>query len=291
MKPIALFASCFIFFSQLVAQVGVGTTTPSSKFEVVGTGTTSATSAFKVGNASSTILSVRNDGLVEISTSTQGFLPPRMNNAAVNAISNPSQGLVVYCTDCGNNGELQVFNGMAWTNAIGGTRSPAIGSSYGGGVLAYLLQPGDQGYDPNVLHGIIAATTDQSTGISWNSNAGQYTQTTASSFIIGGGLSNTTAIIAAQGSPTTNYAAGIASDYENENYSYVWYLPSRDELNKLYLNKDLIGGFSNASYWSSTEHASSPGLWNQAYSQSFLDGYQSVTFRDTPLRVRAIRSF
>jgi|GEM_PF-2204932 len=291
MKPFVLFASFFLFYIQLLAQVGVGTVTPSSKFEIVGAGTTSATTAFKVRNASSTIFSVRDDGLVEMASTTQGFLPPRMNNTAVNAISNPTQGLVVFCTDCGNNGELQVYNGITWTNAVGGNRSPAIGSLYGGGVLAYLLQPGDPGYDPNVLHGIVAATTDQSAGISWNRTAGQYTQTTASSFIIGGGLSNTTSIIAAQGTPTTNYAAGIASEYENENYSYVWYLPSRDELNKLYLTKNLIGGFHDATYWSSTEHASSPGNWNQAHCQNFSTGAQGVCFRESILRVRAIRSF
>ena len=263
MKPLVLNAIFILFSTQLFAQVGVGTNTPHSSAKL------------------------------EVSSTTKGFLPPRMNNTAIEAISSPAQGLIVYCTDCGNNGELQVYNGQAWTNMCGGNRSPAIGSSYGGGVLAYLLQPGDQGYDPNVLHGLIAATTDQSTGISWNKTSLQYVQTnTAGSFGIGTGLSNTTAIIAAQGTPISSYAAGIASEYENVNNSWVWYLPSKDELNKLYLNRTLIGGFDlSAKYWSSSEDASSPGVWNRAYFQDFYDGNQGTAYRETILKVRAIRSF
>jgi uncharacterized protein (TIGR02145 family) len=82
----------------LPAQVGVGTATPTSKLEVVGAGTTSATTALKVGNASSTILTVRNDGLVEISSTTQGFLPPRMSTNERNAIASPATGLVIFNT-------------------------------------------------------------------------------------------------------------------------------------------------------------------------------------------------
>lgn len=228
---------------------------------------------------------------LEINSTTQGFLPPRMNNTAIDAISSPARGLIVFCTDCGNNGELQVYNGQAWTNMLGGNRSPAIGSSYGGGVLAYLLQPGDQGYDPNVLHGLIAATTDQSTGITWNKYSGQSVQTNASGWDIGTGLSNTTAIIAAQVTPTTSYAAGVASEYISGNFT-GWYLPSKAELNKLYLNKTLIGGFdSSANYWSSSEHASIVNHWDSAHFQDFSNGSQGTTYRETICRVRAIRSF
>jgi Fibrobacter succinogenes major domain (Fib_succ_major) len=109
-----------------MAQVGIGTTTPSSKLEVVAAGTTSATTALKVGTSSGTILSVRNDGLVEVSTTTQGFLPPRLTAAQRDAIASPIAGLLIWCTNCGTSGELQVFNGTAWTNSAGGTAATAF---------------------------------------------------------------------------------------------------------------------------------------------------------------------
>lgn len=62
---------------------------------------------------------------LEVSSNTKGFLPPRMTQAQRNAIANPAQGLIVYCTNCGPVGEAQVFNGIAWTNICG---SPALGT-------------------------------------------------------------------------------------------------------------------------------------------------------------------
>lgn len=111
-----------------ISQVGIGTTTPSSKFEVIGAGTTSATSAFKVGNASSTIFSVRNDGLVEISSTTQGFLPPRVALTSTNStspISAPATGLLVYNTTAGTSTAttnvtpgLYYYDGGKWQRII-----------------------------------------------------------------------------------------------------------------------------------------------------------------------------
>ncbi len=42
-----------------------------------------------------------------------------MTFAQRNAIVNPAAGLIVYCTDCGAKGELQIYNGSEWTNIIG----------------------------------------------------------------------------------------------------------------------------------------------------------------------------
>jgi uncharacterized protein (TIGR02145 family) len=57
---------------------------------------------------------------LEVSSSSQGLLPPRMTEEQRDLISAPAQGLMVYCSNCGTNGELQVFNGDAWTNLVGG---------------------------------------------------------------------------------------------------------------------------------------------------------------------------
>jgi uncharacterized protein (TIGR02145 family) len=68
---------------------------------------------------------------LEVSSTTKGFLPPRMTQAQRNAISSPAVGLMVYCTNCGTKGgEPQYYNGSTWLNMIGGTAStPTVVSS------------------------------------------------------------------------------------------------------------------------------------------------------------------
>ncbi|WP_300980313.1 FISUMP domain-containing protein, partial [Nonlabens sp.] len=39
----------------------------------------------------------------------------------------PAQGLMVYCTNCGTNGEAQLYNGAAWVTLLGGTAAAASG--------------------------------------------------------------------------------------------------------------------------------------------------------------------
>jgi uncharacterized protein (TIGR02145 family) len=60
--------------------------------------------------------------VLEASSTTQGFLPPRLTYAQKMAITRPVTGLVVFCTDCGPpsiGGELEVYSGGIWRNMIG----------------------------------------------------------------------------------------------------------------------------------------------------------------------------
>lgn len=98
------------------------------------------------------------------------------------------------------------------------------------------------------------------------------------------GSANTDKIIAAQGT-ATKYAALLARDYKGGGYA-DWYLPSKDELNKLYLNQADIGGFAAATYWSSS-HYDGPTVWVQF----FGDGNQNHQWREMAGAVRAVRAF
>ena len=225
--------------------------------------------------------------VLEASSTTQGFLPPRMTEAQRDAIISPAAGLMIWNT---TDVKLQVYSGSLWVNMNGITdQTLTIGKTYQGGKIFYILVDGDLGYDANVQHGLIAATVDQGTGIQWYN--GSYTTTGATGTAIGTGLDNTNKIIASQGN-TGSYAAKLCRDFRGGGYT-DWYLPSKDEIYKLYLNRTAIGGFSDNYYWSSTETGFSPSLnyYYSAYDQRFISGDQSAGPKELAEDVRAIRSF
>ena len=63
--------------------------------------------------------------IMEVSSTSKGFLPPRMTAAQRDLIYSPAAGLMIWCLDCGSNGQLQVFNGSQYTDIIGGQRALA----------------------------------------------------------------------------------------------------------------------------------------------------------------------
>jgi hypothetical protein len=160
-----------------------------------------------------------------------------------------------------------------------------IGSAYQGGKVAYIDKVGDPGYVAGQTHGLIAATADQkSSGVQWYK--GSYTATGATGTALGTGLSNTDLIISVQGAPSSSYAASVARAYHSGGYT-DWYLPSKDELNQLYLHQKAIGNFGPHHYWSSSEsHAST--AWAKAFDiSSPAYAYDKNGASD----VRAVRSF
>ena len=166
--------------------------------------------------------------------------------------------------------------GTAYGNPVSfKTSSPfRIGQSYGGGVIAYI--------DSTNFHGLIAAPADQSVGVIWSDGL---SSTFATDTSIGTGNINTNKIVTNQGAGI--YAASICQTLALGGYS-DWYLPSKNELEQLYFNRALIGGFIDDWYWSSTE-----GSWfGYAMVHHFGNGSKSIGLVERQTwRVRAVRSF
>lgn len=237
--------SFLLFFAlPVMAQnVGIGTTTPAASAQL------------------------------DVTSTTKGFLPPRMTSAQRDAIASPATGLTIYNTTIN---AFQVYNGTAWFSTV-----HFIGESYGGGIVFYV-------YD-NGQHGLIAATADQGTGIQWYNGTNRYTGTTGDG--LNAGAMNTALIVATQmaDNQTGNFAAKVCADYSVAvgGITYGdWYLPSKHELNLLYLQRTVVGSFSSSVYWSSSELDA-----GFAWSQDFGFGGQSNFSKSFSFRVRAVRAF
>lgn len=63
-----------------------------------------------------------------------------------------------------------------------------------------------------------------------------------------------------------------------------WRLPTREELHLMWVNRESIGGFAAAYYWSSSESNA-----NLAWIQDFYDGNQYGNYKDYTYSVRAVR--
>ena len=87
----------------------------------------------------------------------------------------------------------------------------------------------------------------------------------------------------------TSGAANLADAYTVTVNGVVygdWFLPSKGELNQMYVNKTAIGGFASGFYWSSSEH----DAFN-AWDQDFHFGLQDYGSKSPTSYVRPVRAF
>ena len=158
----------------------------------------------------------------------------------------------------------------------------AIGDIYQGGVIFYL--------DSSGQHGFVCDFKDLETA-EWGCHdtiiAG------ADRMGIGEGYQNTLDI--QSGCTVPNTAADYCVNSSAQGYS-DWFLPSKDELNQIYMHKTTIQlksevtAFSTTQYWSSSEsnskHDYDPA-WGQYFGNGFQYGYDKLGIYS----VRAIRAF
>ena len=147
-----------------------------------------------------------------------------------------------------------------------------------GGVVFYLT-------DNSGIHGLESAPVDQSSGAIWGCTGQTILDARNSS--VGTGATNTMVIVSTCNE--NNIAAKIADTYTLNGYS-DWFLPSKDELNLMYLQKDIIGGFVVSTYWSSTQIDNS-FAWDQYIASGLNSGMQDLYAKAAALPVRAIRAF
>jgi len=257
--------------------VGIGTSIPKNKLDIEGptvigtnySGTiTAPTNGLLVeGTVGIGTNAPSSSAALDVSSTTKGFLPPRMTNAQILAIT-PVAGLIIYNTT--NNVPIY-YNGTEWVK-MDGTSFLYISKPYQGGIIAYI--------DGTGLHGLIAAPGDQSSGIQWYNGTDILCGTNVA---YGTGQANTTEIVADQGAGS--YAAQICNDLVLGGYS-DWYLPSKDELYLLTQAQTEIGLSENNRYWSSSE-VSYNGVWIY-WGEGTSDQYNKHT---TIPNVRAVRSF
>lgn len=150
-----------------------------------------------------------------------------------------------------------------------------IGQSHQGGTIFYI--------DSTGLHGLIVANSDQTTS-PWGCATTSIVGTLSDN---GKGNDNTNLITA--GCSDANAAARICSNLVLNGQS-DWFLPSKDELNLLFLNKTASMNLNSGSYWSSTE-SNVPTATNEAFYQNFSNGTVSTFIKNANYRVRAIRTF
>jgi hypothetical protein len=159
-----------------------------------------------------------------------------------------------------------------------------IGDAYQGGQVAYIFQAGDPGYKEGKQHGIIVPATNQSTSadITWSTGLNRIAGTSTT---LGKGNDNTIAIVNALGASAP--AAYLCSQLSLNGYD-DWFLPSRDELMKIYQNRDKLSNFDGSRYWSSSQSATVDA---QALLIRFDLGSEVNQTKTTPNAVRAARYF
>jgi hypothetical protein len=157
-------------------------------------------------------------------------------------------GAVTYINSVGTNGQVLTTDGAGATSWADTSRTYSVNTFYAE-LGGYVIQ-----ISPNGKHGLVVAMQDQ--GVSeWYE---------------------------------ANDLLSDPSKHDADGKEFLdWRIPTKRELNLMYVQRATVGNFTNNDYWSSTEYANSDLAWKQLFSY----GFQNVSSKSHTKYVRAVRAF
>ena len=160
----------------------------------------------------------------------------------------------------------------------------------GGGIIFYYSAAGftvqmvnsAQNYTAHYLEAAPVDIDD----LKWASGSSPFPDITGTGTAIGTGRKNTALILATDATaPAAKACADLTTGGRND-----WFLPSKDELYQLWVNRTSVGNMKTSTeYWTSSQYDNNNAYW-QRFSSSNEQGYYSKTVT-YPIWVRAVRAF
>lgn len=162
-------------------------------------------------------------------------------------------------------------------------------SGPGNGRIFYVAHSGFTMEDTGITNYYMeAALVDVGSGYRWASVGYEDTFITTGK-AIGAGRNNTKRVIDKDPGST---AARACSSYLGGSLT-DWFLPSIDELGKLYAARSVVGNFvtADAHYWSSSEISNPVGVWSMSFNNGIPDESSAGVKVETHNHTRPVRSF
>ncbi|MBK8627883.1 MAG: hypothetical protein IPN86_20685 [Saprospiraceae bacterium] len=198
------------------------------------------------------------NAILELNSSSKGFLPPRMNPLDRDAILSPSIGLMIFNIW---SRQPNYYDGYKWKNFNGSDANESlIGMPYKGGRLFDLFGPGEPGYIPGEVHGMIYDTLSNfPQTFSWGCM--EVDIPGANSNI--DGLQNTLDIVQFCNEETP---ASLCYNYVANGYT-DWYLPAKFEA------QNIPDSYYGPRMWTSTEESGIAAYVNRDNSLVYYPPY------------------
>jgi hypothetical protein len=126
----------------------------------------------------------------------------------------------------------------------------------------------------------------------WSGNSNTLIGASAQGSAIGTGYQNTLAIVAQSGAGTSG-AASVTRAYRGPNNKIDWFLPSKDELHQMRLQRSFVAappdGAAHSNYWTSTEDSDTAAIYEYFLFDDHYTPYDKS--HDNGIFARPVRAF